>query len=111
MRLFKFNTSHKRIYLIVFLLGLISLTSACGGGGGGKTRDTTAPITTAILGGGTYGSTQHVALASDESATIYYSVDGNPPAVDAPNTISGDNPILDIEIQDPFCQCHLSLIV
>ncbi len=41
--------------------------------------DTTPPVTTATPGGGTYGSSQSVSLAVNETATIYYTTDGTDP--------------------------------
>jgi len=41
--------------------------------------DTTAPITTATLPGGTYTSAQLVTLTANEPATIYYTINGSTP--------------------------------
>ena len=42
--------------------------------------DTVAPISTATPGAGTYGSSVTVALKANESATIYYTIDGTTPS-------------------------------
>ena len=77
--------------------------SACGGGSGQPALtlpDTAAPVTIALPGGGAYGEIQYVTLASNETATIYYSLDGADPAQGAPNTISGASPLFWIRIGD-----------
>jgi YVTN family beta-propeller protein len=83
-------------------LMLVALAGCGGGGGGGGSNnlppDTIAPITAASPGGGTYGSVRSVTLTSNESATIYYSLDGVDPNVGAPNTISGPSPISGIQM-------------
>ena len=43
--------------------------------------DTTAPTTTASPAGGTYTSTQNVTLSPDETATVYYTIDGTTPTI------------------------------
>jgi hypothetical protein len=43
--------------------------------------DTTAPIVTASPAGGTYTTVQNVTLSANETATIYYTLDGTDPTV------------------------------
>jgi alpha-tubulin suppressor-like RCC1 family protein/chitodextrinase len=43
--------------------------------------DTVAPVVTPSVMGGTYGTTQTVTLSADETATIYYTLDGTAPTV------------------------------
>jgi len=68
-------------YLAMALFLSASLLTACGGGGGGTpaTVDTTAPTTTFSPAGGTYSSSQTVAITANETATIYYTTDGTTP--------------------------------
>lgn len=89
--------------IIVFIVGLIStfIVLSCSGGSSSGTpsvADTTVPITMAIPGSGTYGSVQFVTLQANESAIIYYSIDGEEPSVNGTNTLSGSSPITGIEI-------------
>lgn len=81
-------------------MALLLLPVGCGGsgGGGGSAVDTTAPITTAAPGGGTYGIGQTVRLTSNEAATIYYSVDGTDPDPGAAGTLSGSTPVTGIAV-------------
>lgn len=56
--------------------------------------DTTAPVTTAAPVGGTYSSAQTVTLSANETATIYYTLNGatpttSSPVYTAPLTVSG----------------------
>ncbi len=75
----------------VFLLALSLLAlSTCGQK---ESSSTTIPVTTANPKGGVYTETQYVILASDEAATVYYSLDGADPVPGAPNTISGPSPL------------------
>jgi len=46
--------------------------------------DTTPPVTTASPPGGTYTSAQSVILTANESATIYYTVNGDTPTTSSP---------------------------
>ena len=46
--------------------------------------DTTPPVVTASVAGGTYNSTQYVALSANEPATIYYTINGTTPTVSSP---------------------------
>jgi hypothetical protein len=76
-----------------------TLLACCGGGGGGGTTpDTSAPTTTAFPSGGIYGALQTVTLTANESATIYYSTDGNDPIPGSANTTSGESPATGIVI-------------
>jgi len=87
--------------LLPILLLIIAVTASCGGGGyggGGAPPDTTAPVTTANPGSGTYGSVQNVTLTSNESSIVYYSLDGADPSVGGSNTISGTSPISGVSI-------------
>lgn len=45
----------------------------------GESADTTAPVTTAQPAGGTYSSSVNVTLTANETATIYYTMDGSTP--------------------------------
>lgn len=82
------------------LVVVTAFLSSCGGGkgGGGSPSDTAPPVTAASLGSGAYGSLQSVTLTSNESATIYYSLNGFDPAVGAPNTSFGASPVSGIQI-------------
>lgn len=96
--------------LIFFSFALVatiaaSLLSACGGGGGGAApaattsttttttggtgtttvADATAPICTASVGAGYYSSAQSVSVSCDETATVYYTVDGSVPVAAKPS--------------------------
>lgn len=82
---------------VVVVFSLL-LTGCTDGGGGGNATDTIPPITIASPAGGAYGSTQNVTLTANETATIYYSLDGIDPAIGAANTISGSSPISGISI-------------
>lgn len=46
--------------------------------------DTIAPTTTASPGGGTYDSVQQVVLSTNETSTIYYTLDGSTPTTGSP---------------------------
>lgn len=50
--------------------------------------DTVAPVVTATPAGGTYASGQAISLAADETATIYYTVDGSTPTTASPKYTS-----------------------
>ncbi len=50
-------------------------------GNGGGNVDTTPPIITANLTGGTYAGTQVILLSSNEIAEIYYTINGSTPTV------------------------------
>jgi len=55
--------------------------------------DSTAPVTQAMPRGRTFSTPVTVSLLSDEAAMIYYSTDGNDPAVGASNTTAGPSPL------------------
>jgi len=86
------------------LLYLLIITGCLGGGGGDSIppppEDTTPPVTTADPASGFYNTVQSVTLTANEAATIYYSTDGNDPAVGGGNTASGDSPITGISIPE-----------
>lgn len=86
--------------IAIALLSAVLLLACSSGDNNADTTplDTTPPETIATPPGGLFGSSQQVILTSDESATIYYSTDGNDPSVDGANTISGDSPITGIAI-------------
>jgi len=46
--------------------------------------DTTTPVTTASPAGGTFTSPQYVTLAANETATIYYTINGSTPTTSSP---------------------------
>jgi hypothetical protein len=50
----------------------------------GATGDTTPPVVTASPAGGTYSAPQLVTLTASETATIYYTTDGNNPTTSSP---------------------------
>jgi hypothetical protein len=70
---------------------------ACGEGGSDPT-DTTAPVTTAYPGGGSYGAVQYVTLAAEEAATVHYSLEGAPLPPGHPSTSSAEVPVYWIRI-------------
>jgi hypothetical protein len=84
-------------FMPIFIL--VSLY-ACGGKNGRTVvlPDTTAPITTASPGGGAYTEVQYVTLATNEEATVFYSLDGVDPAEGAPNTVSASSPVFWVRI-------------
>ena len=61
------------------------------------TFDTIAPVTTASVPSGVYNSGFNVTLGSDESATIYYTIDGTLPTT---GSSSGQSPISNIPITE-----------
>jgi len=90
-------------------VGSLLLLAACGGSGKSTTTgepppaiDDDPPFTTASPGGGLYPAHQFVTLASNESATIYYTTDGNLPSVGGVTTVSGPSPIDAIWIDHPL---------
>jgi hypothetical protein len=74
-----------RIRFALVAVLLLALFGCGGGGGGGASTngggssDTTAPVTTAAPAGGTYATGQTVTLTANETATIYYTLDGTTP--------------------------------
>ncbi len=92
----------KGLLTLIVLLSLNLGLSTCGGGGGGGGGpvDTTPPVTSAFPAAGIYGSTQSVTLASNETATIYYSLDGTFPSIGGANTLSGPSPVTGIQISN-----------
>src|SRR3990167_5830931 len=60
------------------------VTVVYGYSAGAVTIDRTAPETTAVPAGGLYSSAQEVSLTSNETATIYYTVDGTEPTNSLP---------------------------
>lgn len=55
--------------------------------------DTTPPTTTASPAAGTYSSTQSVTLTANETATIYFTTNGDTPTVGGPTTTVYSSPI------------------
>lgn len=88
------------IAVVLWAVTIVGCSSGGSSSGGGDEvePDITAPVTTATPAGGAYDSLQSVTLTSNESATIYYSVDGNDPSVGGGNTDSGASPISSISI-------------
>jgi Chitobiase/beta-hexosaminidase C-terminal domain len=71
-------------------LAIFLALTACGSGGGGAdtvtagqtvAADTTAPLTVANPGGGTFSANQSVVLSTNEASTVYYTTDGSTPSV------------------------------
>ena len=81
------------------MLPALALLAAAGcAGSSDSSSDTTAPVTTAHPGGGTYGAVQYVTLATEEAATIHYSLEGAALPPGHPRTVSAENPVYWIRI-------------
>ena len=92
------NGSKITIFLSLSLFLLFGLISCGGGGGGGG--DSTPPKTAASPASGLYGEAQAVTLTANETATIYYTLDGTTPAIGGENTTSGPSPVTGIQISN-----------
>ena len=55
--------------------------------------DLTAPVVTVRPSGGTFGEVQFVTIATDEAASILYTLDGSEPREGAAATVSGPSPL------------------
>ena len=92
---------HNLLKLVIVLSIFAFVSFGCGGGGGdgdGGGQDTTAPTTVANPSGGNYDTSQVVTLTSNETATIYYTLDGSVPSADGSTSISGNSPVSNIQI-------------
>jgi len=95
------KTNLMSLGVVAFFAGLLLV--ACGGGGGGgdgPAPDVTKPTTTAVPGGGSYGTIQNVSLTANEPGMIYYSLDGTDPTIGGSNTLFGTSPLNAIQISN-----------